>query len=163
MIWKYIVSIIEIYTNKESKIYMREPQLKISPYSKLFSSTFFPDFPAFWLNTERYPECGKIRENPGKMRTRTTPNTDSFYAVSSIVNDFEIKCCLVEHIHIFFSHDKIHRQCRASLLSSLLQAWFPLTYLLGRSIIFLGGRLTFFLMHDFYSLEIDQSFLVDII
>ena len=37
-----------------------------------------PHFPAFGLNTERYSishaECGKIR-------TKITPNTDTFYAV----------------------------------------------------------------------------------
>ena len=45
---------------------------KKSPYSELFWSTFFSDFPAFGLNTERYglylriqSECGKIREKCG--------------------------------------------------------------------------------------------------
>ena len=37
-------------------------------YSELFWSVFFP-----------YPV--QMRENAGKMRTRITPNTDSFYAV----------------------------------------------------------------------------------
>ena len=35
---------------------------------------FFPHFPAFGLNTERYG----MRKNAGKMRARITPNTDSF-------------------------------------------------------------------------------------
>ena len=51
---------------------------------ELFWSAFFLDFLAFVLNTERYGvpiySVG-MRENPGKMRTRITPNTDSFYAV----------------------------------------------------------------------------------
>ena len=76
------------------------------PYSELFWSAFFPDFPAFGLNTEKYgvilvrifseffcirteygeilnisPYSVRIRENAGKIRTRITPNTDSFYAV----------------------------------------------------------------------------------
>ena len=61
---------------------------KKCPYSELFWSAFFPHFPAFGLNTERYGVIGSIspysvrtRENAGKMRTRITPNTDSLYAV----------------------------------------------------------------------------------
>ena len=51
---------------------------KKSPYSELFWSELFPDFPAFGLNTERFsPNARK----PGKMRIRKTPNTDFFYAV----------------------------------------------------------------------------------
>ena len=45
-------------------------------YSELFWSAFFPHFPAFQLNTERYSV------NAGKKRTRIIPNTDTFYAVS---------------------------------------------------------------------------------
>ena len=30
------------------------------------------------------PYSVRMRENPGKMRTRITPNTDSFYAVLSL-------------------------------------------------------------------------------
>ena len=42
----------------------------ICPYSELFWSAFSPYFPAFGLNT-------------GKIRTRTTPNTSTFYAVKA--------------------------------------------------------------------------------
>ena len=56
-----------------------------SPFSELFWSAFLPHFPTFGLNTERYgvslriqSECGKMQ---GKMRTRITPYTDTFYAV----------------------------------------------------------------------------------
>ena len=52
-----------------------------------FGLHFYAYFPAFGLNTERYEvslriqsKCGKMRE---KMRTRITPNTDTFYAVIS--------------------------------------------------------------------------------
>ena len=48
---------------------------KRCPYSHLFWSAFNPHFPTLGLNKFR------IRENAGKMRTRTTPNTDTFYAV----------------------------------------------------------------------------------
>ena len=37
-----------------------------------------PHFPAFGLNTERY---SRIQTECGKMRTRITPNTDTFYAM----------------------------------------------------------------------------------
>ena len=40
-----------------------------------------PHFSAFRLNTERYENSVRMRENAGKMRTRITPNTDSFNAL----------------------------------------------------------------------------------
>ena len=50
---------------------------KKCPYSELFWSVFFPHFPAFGLNKYSI----RMRENAGKMWTRITPNTDTFYAV----------------------------------------------------------------------------------
>ena len=41
-----------------------------------------PYFPAFGLNTERYRVSLRIQSECGKIRTRTTPNTDTFYAVN---------------------------------------------------------------------------------
>ena len=41
-----------------------------------------PHFPAFRLNTERYEVSLLIQSEYGKMRTRTTPNTDTFQAVT---------------------------------------------------------------------------------
>ena len=38
-------------------------------------------FPAFGLNTERYFVSFRIKFKFGKIRTRITPNTDTFYAV----------------------------------------------------------------------------------
>ena len=38
-----------------------------------------PYFPAFGLNTERYFVCICIQSEFGKMRTRITPNTNTFY------------------------------------------------------------------------------------
>ena len=83
---------------------------KNCPYSELFWSTFFPHFPSFRLTMERYsvfgvilvhifpafsrirtehgeirsisPHLARMRENAGKIRTRITPNKDTFYAVS---------------------------------------------------------------------------------
>ena len=43
-----------------------------------------PHFPVFGLNTERYSVSLRIQSECGKMRTRITPNTDTFYAVQII-------------------------------------------------------------------------------
>ena len=43
-------------------------------------------FPAFALNTERCGVCFVIQSECGKVRTRITPNTDTFYAVHQTVN-----------------------------------------------------------------------------
>ena len=40
-----------------------------------------PYFPMFGLNTERYSVSLHIQSECGKIRTRITPNTDTFYAV----------------------------------------------------------------------------------
>ena len=40
-----------------------------------------PYFWAFGLNTERYGVSLRIQFECGKMRTRITPNTDTFYGV----------------------------------------------------------------------------------
>ena len=40
-----------------------------------------PYFPAFGLNTERYGVSLRIQSERRKMRTRKTPNTDTFHAV----------------------------------------------------------------------------------
>ena len=54
-------------------------------YLELVWSTFFLHFPTFGLNTERYGvsfrNSVRMQENVGKIRTRITPNTDTFYAV----------------------------------------------------------------------------------
>ena len=41
-----------------------------------------PYFPAFGLNTERYAVSHRSQSECGKIRTRVTPNTDTFHAVS---------------------------------------------------------------------------------
>ena len=63
--------------SRNSKVVMR----KKCPYSKLFWSAFFPHFPVFGLNTERYEVSLRIQSKCGKMETRITPNTDPFCAV----------------------------------------------------------------------------------
>ena len=42
-----------------------------------------PSFPAIGLNAERYGISLRILSKCGKIRTRTTPNTDTFYTVIS--------------------------------------------------------------------------------
>ena len=43
-----------------------------------------PYFPAFGPNRERYGVSLRIQSECGKIRTRITPNADTFYAVSNI-------------------------------------------------------------------------------
>ena len=43
-------------------------------------------FPAFWLNTDRYSISLRIQSECGNMRTRITPNMDTFYAVRIFEN-----------------------------------------------------------------------------
>ena len=43
-----------------------------------------PHFPTFGLNTERYGVSLRIQSECGKMRTRITPNTDTFHAVTRL-------------------------------------------------------------------------------
>ena len=85
MISLYLVQVFE-HHKINSLLRVFHTLRKKFPYSELFWSAFFPHFPAFGLNTETYEvslriqsECGKIR---GKMRTRITLNTDTFYAVT---------------------------------------------------------------------------------
>ena len=40
-----------------------------------------PHFPAFGLNTQRYGVSLRIQSECQKIRTRITPNTDTFHAV----------------------------------------------------------------------------------
>ena len=47
-----------------------------------FSGSYFP---AFGLNTERYSLCLYIYCKCGKIRTRKTPNTDTFHVVKKYV------------------------------------------------------------------------------
>ena len=43
-----------------------------------------PYFPAFGMHTKRYGVYLSIQSECGKIRTRITPNTDTFHAVSSV-------------------------------------------------------------------------------
>ena len=48
---------------------------RVRSYSALY-------FPAFGLNTERYSSSFHIQCECGKIRTRITPNMDTFHAVN---------------------------------------------------------------------------------
>ena len=50
--------------------------------SVFIRSYFGPDFSVFGLITERYSVSLRIQSECGKLSTRITPNTDTFYAVS---------------------------------------------------------------------------------
>ena len=54
----------------------RRHSLRIQGYSGLY-------FPAFGLNTGRYGVSLRIQSEYRKVRTRITPNTDTFHAVIS--------------------------------------------------------------------------------
>ena len=45
-----------------------------------------PHFSAFGLNKERYGVTHRIQSERGKIRTRITPNGDTFYAVKIYLN-----------------------------------------------------------------------------
>ena len=47
-----------------------------------------PHFPVFGLNTERYSLSLRIQSKCGKMRTRITPNKDTFYVLYVINEKF---------------------------------------------------------------------------
>ena len=54
--------------------------------SVLIRSYSGPQFPVFGLNMERYGVSLRIQSKCEKMRTRITPNTDTFYTVKSPKN-----------------------------------------------------------------------------
>ena len=58
-------------------IYINISLRKKCPYS----GYFVPHFSAFGLNTERYGVSLHIQSECGKMRTRITPNMNTFHAV----------------------------------------------------------------------------------
>ena len=49
-------------------------------------------FPTFGLNTERYEASLRIQPECGKIRTRITPNTDTFQAVNATVLPYSLYC-----------------------------------------------------------------------
>ena len=59
-----------------------------------------PYFLAFWQNTERWELSQSIQSKCGKMRTRKTPNTDTFHVVTR--NTITTKLCVqMGHLRYF--------------------------------------------------------------
>ena len=62
----------------------KEETISLTPHcvkSVHIRSYYGPHFPAFGLNTERYSVSLRIESKCGKIRTRITPNIDTFYTV----------------------------------------------------------------------------------
>ena len=57
-----------------------------------------PYFPAFGLNTERYSVSLRIQSECEKMRTRITPNTDTFYAAIVTQNAWYLDQVLTRNV-----------------------------------------------------------------
>ena len=68
-------------TNKKIKPLSRQPHKIHCVKSVCIRSCSGPHFLAFGLNPERYGLSLHIQSECVKMRIRTTPNTDTFYAV----------------------------------------------------------------------------------
>ena len=66
-----------------------------------------PDFPAFGLKTERYSVSVRIKSECGKMRMRTTPNTDTFHTGRLFVLSFENENDRTLHSNYYFPKNKI--------------------------------------------------------
>ena len=62
-------------------------------------------FPIFGLNTESYGVSFRIQSECGKMGTRITPNTDTFYIMSISVLDFSTESAKKRTIYdlLFFT------------------------------------------------------------
>ena len=74
-----------------------------------------PHFPTLELNTERYGVSLRILSKCGKMRTRITPNTDTFCAVLFKAEFFSK--CTVKHFECLFL------PMRAGLILKLLKIY----------------------------------------
>ena len=65
-----------------------------------------PQFPAFGLETERYGVSFHIQLESGKVQTRITPNTDTFYAVDILQGNLYVrKPC--KFINSFYSQSTL--------------------------------------------------------
>ena len=62
-----------------------------------------PYFPAFGLNTEIYGVNLRIHSECGKIQTRKTPNTDTFYAVTFLGQESELylRPCQISMMKMF--------------------------------------------------------------
>ena len=77
-IWKITIC-FPSWTMEKNWTYIKHSHCMKSAHVRNY---FRPHFPTFGLNTERYWVSLRIQSECGKIRTRRTPNTDTFYAVS---------------------------------------------------------------------------------
>ena len=82
---RFSISLIVIKFSQKLYFTLREK----CPYSELSG----PRFPTFRLNTEKYFVSLRIQSKFGKMRTRITLNTNTFYAASMFNVRFLISEC----------------------------------------------------------------------
>ena len=64
------------------------------PENVCIRSYYGPCVPAFGLNTKRYSVSLRIQSECGKIQTRITPNTDTFYAVIILCSAQMIQPCI---------------------------------------------------------------------
>ena len=68
-----ILNFVVVTNYNKRKIFWDFTLRKKCPYSELFCTAFFPRFPGFELNTERYFVCLRIQSECGKMREKCGP------------------------------------------------------------------------------------------
>ena len=68
-----------------------------------------PHFPAFWQNTERWELFLSIQFKCEKMRTRKTPNTDTFHAVTRSKITTKMRVQMNEMWNLFKIYNKYNK------------------------------------------------------
>ena len=104
-----ILWILSPYFCKTKIIQLSYPLHKKCPYSELFWSAIFPHFSV------------RMRKNAGKMWTRITPNTDTFYAVSDsldILSKIVFRWIFRDHRRCRDWHEKRSKPRSSHLLKS---------------------------------------------
>ena len=84
LMWTFWCNILNSVVTSINKFFLGRPIPNVSNTACLLHCVkrySGPHFSAFELNTERYGVSVRIQSECGKMRTRITPNTDTFYAV----------------------------------------------------------------------------------
>ena len=99
-----------------------------------------PHFPAFGLNTERYSVSLRIQSECGKIRTRITPNTDTFHAVRYTKYDIYVVIMdtFEQVIEICLCNWKLNQAC------FWIWGWAAYNDWLKTSLIYLESSLTLF-------------------
>ena len=106
-----------LYLNCHHHIVSLQKSVRIRSYSG-------PYFPTFGLNTERYGVYLRIQSEFGEIRTRITPNTDTFYEV-----------CLVNLVLKFSIHHLTNVRCDTLKKLILIISRGSLIGLLGKGLL----------------------------